>query len=268
MKSSNDGLTKEQSKAIKAQQKLEKELNRLRKESKEQEYVNVLCVRFGTRYGRDYVERLRNMVAKHLTVPYRFYCLTDDNYTISGVTNIVQKNAGYVKGWWHKVHMFDPMLPLSGRILYFDLDVVIHRNVDKLVRGLKQEFYGIRDFNRKFHNNWKILNSSTMTWIHGSQTKIYQEFLENTSSAMKLHGDQDWIWKVAKDRINFWPDKWIQSYKWEIRNREELLMRTGSRGFTKIRDDVVPHSDCCVAVFHGDPKPQDVKDSFVVENWK
>lgn len=268
MKLSKEGLSKEQFRAIKAQQKLEKDLEKMQKNADNKDSVTVLCVRFGTRYGRDYVERLRNMVSKHLTIPYKFVCLTDDSHPIPGVISIVQKNSNYQKGWWHKVHMFDPMLGLSGRILYFDLDVVIHRNIDKLVKGLKNEFYGIRDFNRKFHHNWKILNSSVMTWIHGTQSKIWNEFQSNKPLAMKLHGDQDWIWKIAKENINFYPDKWIQSYKWEIRTREELVLRTGTRGFVKVRDDIEPHIDCCVAVFHGDPKPQDVQDKFVVENWK
>ena len=99
------------------------------------EPISVLCVRFGPRYGREYVERLRNMVARHLTVPYEFFCLTDDQHPIDSVTSIVRPHAGYAKGWWHKVHMFDPGLNLRGRVLYFDLDIVIHNNIDKLVLG-------------------------------------------------------------------------------------------------------------------------------------
>ena len=36
--------------------------------------VTVLCVKFGTKYGPNYVERLRNMVARHMTIPYEFAC--------------------------------------------------------------------------------------------------------------------------------------------------------------------------------------------------
>ena len=50
--------------------------------------IRILCVRFGNRYGRDYVERLRNMVARHITIPYEFVCLTDDQHPIEGVRSI------------------------------------------------------------------------------------------------------------------------------------------------------------------------------------
>lgn len=106
-----------------------------------------------------------------------------------------------------------------------------------------------------------------MSWNHGTQSHIYQQFQENPRLAMRFHGDQDWIWKTSKDRLKFWPDNWIQSYKWEIRNREELIMLHGQRQFKTVRDDVYPHQDCCIAVFHGDPNPAQVQDKFVKENW-
>lgn len=229
--------------------------------------ISVLCVRFGNRYGREYVERLRNMVARHLTVPYEFVCLTDDPVPISGVRSIVQSNAGYAKGWWHKVHMFDPNLQLENRILYFDLDVVIHNNIDKLVTVWPNDFLGIRDFNRQFYQQWTYLNSSAMCWNHKEEKHIWEKFKENPKEAMKLQGDQDWIWKVAKDKIKFWPREWIMSYKWEIRKKEELIVQNGKRNFKIQNDDVKIHPDCSVTVFHGDPKPQDIKDKFVVDNW-
>jgi hypothetical protein len=230
--------------------------------------VTVVCVRFGPRYGREYVERLRNMISRHMTVPYEFVCLTDDQHPIEGVRSIVQPNANYARGWWHKVHMFDPALPLSGRILYFDLDIVIHNNIDKLVKERTNEFLGIHDFNRKFYANWNSLNSSAMCWNHGTQNFIWERFKADPKAAMKLPGDQDWIWKLARDRIKFWPKTWIQSYKWEIRSREELTVLNGKRQFKTTQNSIEPPKDCCVTVFHGDPKPQDVKDKFVVDNWR
>ena len=165
--------------------------------------VTVLCVRFGTRYGREYVERLRNMIARNLTVDYEFVCLTDDKHPIDGVRSIYQPAAPYAKLWWHKVHMFDPSLDIQGRILYLDLDVVICNNIDKLVENLKYEFMGIQDFNRKFHPSWRMLNSSVMSWRHGTQSEIWQKFVTNPATAQRMHGDQDWTWHVAKDRIKF-----------------------------------------------------------------
>lgn len=261
-------LSKEERKRIKREAKANKELLKLKSSiANFDTTINILCVRFGNRYGREYVERLRNMVSRNCSLPYNMFCLTDDQHPIPGVKNLYQPNAGYMKGWWHKVHMFDPALPVKGRILYFDLDVVIHENIDRLCSFSTNDFIGIHDFNRKFYANWKYLNSSVMAWNHGSQNIIYEKFKSNPKEAMKLQGDQDWIWKLCKERIKFWPREWIQSYKWEVRGKEELTLINGKRQFREIDHAVEVHPECCVTVFHGDPKPQDVKDKFVVDNW-
>jgi hypothetical protein len=207
------------------------------------------------------------MVSRHLTVPYEFVCLTDDPTPIDNVRLIVQRNAGYIRPWWHKVHMFDPTLELHDRILYFDLDILIHANIDKLILNRTDEFLGIRDFNRKFHPTWNILNSSAMSWDQGKHSDIWRLFHKDLSSAQKLHGDQDWIWKIAKDRIKFWPDEWLMSYKWELRERNELTRINGTFQFKNVRNPRIP-KECSVVVFHGDPKPQDIEDPFVIDNWK
>jgi hypothetical protein len=72
---------------------------------------------------------------------------------------------------------------------------------------------------------------------------------------------------VSKEKIKFWPQEWIQSYKWEIRSREELINRTGKYGFKDVKN-VVPHPDCSVAVFHGDPKPENITDQLIIDNWQ
>ena len=231
--------------------------------------VTVLCVRFGKLYGIDYVEKLRNMVSRHLTVPYDFVCITDDPTPIEGVRLIVQESQGYKRKWWHKVHMFDPALPVEGRILYFDLDVVIVNNIDKLVRNAGDEFFGIRDFNRRFHSSYQYLNSSVMSWVHQQQSALWQDFSRNPTEAQKLHGDQDWIWRHSRSRLKFWPDNWIQSYKWEIRSRDELVMDfSKKRSFKTVNNNINLNPDCSIMVFHGDPKPQNVEDQIVTENWR
>ena len=229
--------------------------------------LTVICVKFGDRYNREYVEKLRNMVNRHLSIPYEFVCLTDDKQPFDNIKSIHLPNLNYPNGWWYKVHLFDPALPISGPVLYFDLDIVIHDSIDKLIPK-ENEFKGIRDFNRKFNPKLNSLNSSVMGWIHGQQSDIWTAFISSRSDAFKLHGDQDWIWKLANKRITFWFDEWIRSYKWEIRERSEIVISTGKRNFASARDDITISPDCCLTVFHGEPKPNEVNDPYVLLNWR
>ena len=95
--------------------------------------LTVLCVRFGNKYGPEYVERLRNMVSRNLTVPYEFACLTDDPRSIKGVKIIHENNHGYSKAWWHKVHMFNPSLGLVQKIYLPTFFYLNHQNYHLMV---------------------------------------------------------------------------------------------------------------------------------------
>lgn len=229
--------------------------------------LTVICCRFGTKYSRQYVEVLRNMVSRHLTIPYRFVCLTDDPTPISEVELIQFPNQNYARGWWHKVHLFNPEISLSGLIFYLDLDVVIHKSINCLIEGFEDRFMGIRDFSRYSCSDWNRLNSSVMLWTAGEHDEIYERFVQDPKTALKMHGDQDWIWHVAKSKISYWDDNWIQSYKWEMRNREDLIFQNSKRAFKNIGIPKI-HPENCIAVFHGDPNPHEVQDHFVVDNWQ
>ena len=38
----------------------------------------ILCIKWGTRYGPEYVNRIYAMVARNLTPPFQVICFTDD----------------------------------------------------------------------------------------------------------------------------------------------------------------------------------------------
>ena len=93
--------------------------------------VNVLCIKWGTKYGAEYVNKLRSMVGRHLGRPFRFVCLTDDTEGITPGIECRPIPAMQLGGspWyagWRKLAVFAPELhDLEGRVLFFDLDVVI-----------------------------------------------------------------------------------------------------------------------------------------------
>jgi hypothetical protein len=82
-----------------------------------------------------------------------------------------------------------------------------------------------------------------------------------------MHGDQDWIFSQIKTNFCFWPDEWIQSYKWEIRNKTDVIRLENKRIFRSIENPKIdPRTK--VLVFHGEPKPSDVQDPIIVDNWR
>ena len=230
---------------------------------------HVICVKWGNKYPAKYVNVLKNMVARHTTVPYAFHCLTDDPAGIDPDVNIVKLPTDpWIKIWWSKLWMFAPEMPVKGNILFFDLDVVIFDNIDDLFSHDAGKFMIIRDFNRCRIKDWKLSNSSVMRWESGTLDYLYTEFKDKSARVMQQnHGDQDWITKRARDDINWWPEEWIRSYKWEMVGfKDTKLLTQDGRKFFRTPAKVNPGNK--VAVFHGQPNPMDCADKFVEDNWK
>ncbi len=283
--------TKAQWKVIREQRRLEKEQKRKSKEQQKQPKVQqtvepspiidtkrqtdtknyVVCLKHGTKYSSQYVNNLNNMVKRHTTVPYEFVCFTDDVRGIDpGIRTMSLKELG-VYGWWYKVIFFDKNFPLQGNLLYFDLDIVIHKNIDGLFTYSPDQFTICRDFNRSLRFDWNKMNSSVFRLKSGSMGYVYDEFIKDYSAHMRrFHGDQDWIYAQVQPRKGewaFWPDEWIQSYKWEMRDRKDLQRIDGVRNFiNKAKPKVL--SNCSIAVFHGEPHPHQCNDPWVVDNWR
>lgn len=271
------GETKEQRKARKA-------LERLQKTQKKVDVVEepipssfsdesknyILCLKHGTKYNEDYVNRLYNMVSRHCTLPYEFVCLTDNSKGLNPNIKTLPLHPG-LQGWWCKPYMFSSGLPLNGTILYMDLDVVIADNIDKLFTYRPERWCVIRDFTRSMRPSWKKYNSSVIRFQSGELDRVWRAFIKDPQTAQKRNfGDQDFLYNEThiKYPANLFPDEWIRSWKWEIRKSRDFEIG-GVRGNRKFKtvEDVKPNPECCIAVFHGDPNPHNCEDPWVVENW-
>ncbi len=230
---------------------------------------HVVCVKWGNKYISKYANVLYQMVKRNTTVPYEFHCITEDTNQLDSHINVIDlPNNPIIKTWWSKLWMFSPEFPLKGNVLFFDLDVVVFNNIDRLFTYDPDKFMIIRDFNRCRVPKWNLSNSSVMRWNPGKLNYLWNEFQQNPSGVMQNnHGDQDWITKRAKDDINHWPDDWIRSYKWEMIGLKDtkLLTKDGRKFF---RTPATIKEENKVAVFHGEPKPFNCADKWVVDNWK
>ena len=273
--------TKEQWKVIREQRRAEKEQERLRKAQesvpvqtdlpKESvEHKNyVVCLKHGKKYGPEYVNTLARMVKRNLTIPYTFVCFTEDTTGIDkSIVTYPLPALSEAHGWWYKPMFFNKDLPVKGNILYMDLDVVVFRNINKLFTFNPEKFCIIRDFNRSLRSDWKKMNSSVFRYQTGTMHYLYDEFARHPKHYIhRMHGDQDYIHDQTKrDDFVWWPDEWIQSYKWEMRDRRDLIRIDGKRNFKEDKPPIIK-DQTAIAVFHGEPHPHDCNDSWVTKNW-
>lgn len=112
------------------------------------EPANVICIKWGTLFGPEYVNRLYSGVRRNLARPVRFFCMTEDAAGFHPDIQVLAlpvepfheaMNAALAvanrQGAMRKVSLFKPGLigDLKGPLLGFDLDVVITGALDDLL---------------------------------------------------------------------------------------------------------------------------------------
>ena len=96
----------------------------------------IVCMRWGQRYGVDYVNRLWSMIRRHARRPTRLVCYTDDTKGLDAAVEAyplpeIRLPQRLAMLPWRKISLWRPDLPgLSGETLYIDLDVVITGPLD------------------------------------------------------------------------------------------------------------------------------------------
>lgn len=210
--------------------------------------INVVCVRVGEKYGRDYVAILHDMVKRNLDAEHRFWCLTDDPQPIHEEIGLIETTPD-LPGWWQKLALFAPDMPWKDeRVVYLDLDVAVVGRLDELVetRGI------IRDWHLPGYN------SSVMVWDGGEHSAIWSLFAKVLID--ELPGDQDWITSVDQLQDGDCMEGATRVQKWEILPRDWCLSyRSHAAEFPPVGAKVV--------CFHGEPKPHEAG-GWVGDVWK
>ena len=116
---------------VREERRREKESKQLYISPHSNEYF-VLCLKHGTKYSAEYVNRLHRMVKRHTTVNFKFACMTEDAQGLDKDIIVIPLPSG-LPGWWNKPYMYSNDLPIKGTILYMDLDVVIANNIDRVI---------------------------------------------------------------------------------------------------------------------------------------
>ena len=105
--------------------------------------VKVVCVKYGTKYGADYVNKLYYGVKKNLSIEHSFHCFTENEEGLDKNIGIIPLNNHW-QAWWSKVNIFDGKsyadTETNQIILYIDLDMIISGNLDSLILNFDGHF--------------------------------------------------------------------------------------------------------------------------------
>jgi hypothetical protein len=217
----------------------------------------ILCMKWGSKYGPEYVNRLYAMVRRHLLGDFTFVCLTDNNQGIRAevvcrTIPSLDLPKGLPERGWTKLTTFAPHLAAhvgvsaGSTALFLDIDVVIVGALDDFF-SIAGEFLIIHDYKRPRRITG---NSSVYRFKLGAHPDVLDYFRSNFDSIRKTFRNEqaylsDFIHRQGK--LQYWPTSWCPSFKyhsiprWPTNYWREPIVPEGSR----------------VIIFHGECNPPD-----------
>ena len=179
---------------------------------------NILCMKWGTKYGPEYVNRLAAMVQRNMRRPYRLYCFTEDGAGIDPSVEIrplpeMVLDAKLPERGWRKLTVFQRELAdLQGNALFLDLDVIILGELDAFF-DVPGEFRIVKDWNLR---GSYIGNSSVFRFEIGRYPDILQYYLEHGDAVRQNHRNEQaylsWCMR-EKGILQYWDETWCRSFK-------------------------------------------------------
>lgn len=179
----------------------------------------VICIKWGEKYGPEYVNRLYGMLSRHLTPPFRLICFTDDE---TGLRPEIEPRPmpefDYTPpkntlGKWPKSRLWGDLGDITGVVLFIDLDVVITGSMD-----------GFFEFGEQ--TDVILARNSSAPLERLGQTSIYRmpvgklEPLQRIfaadpqGTADKYRFEQRFVTRNAPGGVKFWPKGWVVQFRW------------------------------------------------------
>lgn len=221
-----------------------------------------VCLKVGSKYSADYVNRLHSMVRRWDTnYSGPFFCYTEDASNIdSDISVIPIKDVEAYDKWWFKLPLLaEPALKLYGKKILFDLDIIIHGSLDFLeeLNGAKLTVCKALWKSEKLLEDQKELNtlynSSVMVWQDAQY--VYDYFQANEDKYMLKYKGVDRFLHHEQIDVNVLPPGIVYSYR---------------KGATL--NDCTPYTfrpDYKIALFHQYPKQEDLpKHQIVRDYWR
>jgi hypothetical protein len=234
--------------------------------------VNIACLIHSDGYDWEYVERLYSMVRRNLSRPVVFHVYTEPDRHVP--SHMIKHELiewpgqwGMRKSWWYKLQIFNNE-HFSGPMLYLDLDVVIVRSIDWLVKLPPNYLWAPKDYRVLWKATHRGINSSVMWWDVNHFAWVYEKFAKSDLNYLmkQYQGDQDYLSAVIPENsLRHTLPMTIMSWRWQVLD--------GGLNF-KTRQPIKPGTGTnldartSILVFHGSPKPHEVSDPVIETFWQ
>lgn len=177
----------------------------------------VLCLKWGHRYGAEYVNRLYSMVARNTSRPLRFVCFTDDPEGLRSEVEVKEMPAFTLPEPlrfhpFRRMFIFQQSLgDLSGNVLHLDLDLLVTGSID--------DFFDFRpELDFVVAENWTqpgagIGNMSVFRFRVGALTQVWERFIPDPMAMKRMYKNSQTFVCRTLGKVEFYPSSWCLSFK-------------------------------------------------------
>ena len=184
--------------------------------------VNIVCLKWGTKYNADYVNRLYRMVKKNISVPFTFHCCSEDFTDISSEIQRISLPDIDLETFWWKLWIHSNEFPVKGKMIYFDLDTVIQNDIQEVVDfDTGSDLYILKAQWRwgaihQLGADMTKTNSSVICWDNTKYAdESFNRFMSNPEYYMlKYPGNDDFFEEEFPDTIRTLPTHWVYCRVW------------------------------------------------------
>ena len=179
--------------------------------------ITVICLKWGERYGSEYVNRLYAMVRRNTKRDLRFVCITDD---INGIRAEVETRlmppfdlpeTFRFKGFRRMFLFKETLYDLTGDVLHLDLDLIITGSIDDFWDYAPEEPYIVSE-------NWTqpgqgIGNMSVFRYRIGALTKIWERFSADPMGMLNQYVNSQTFCSRTLGTFKMYPLEWCTGFK-------------------------------------------------------
>lgn len=165
-------------------------------------------------WEEEYVYRLKQGIERHLSIPFRFVCISDvelecDTLPLQPIDNIKRRWA-----IWYKMQLWRPEFELTGKTLFIDLDMLILDDFADIINQIKGNNFlmsndpwrgdiscsALMYWEGDHSDLWKTFDSQPMShWVEEFQEASNRRQIGIQQAFVAAHKEHKLIQNIIKD---------------------------------------------------------------------
>lgn len=194
--------------------------------------INFITLKWGTKYGPEYVNRLYNSIKKYYKKPFTFTCITDDPKDLlcdtKPLSMLSRENADTVFTS-EKLQLYKTFN--KGKFCLLDLDILVINDLEKYFdeydfcepRIILNRWQDHSRIYKSFFSGDCFINSSFVTWKDNQLEWLYDDFLKFLPIIRYRYKTVDkFVFYRCFDKLKFHPEGLVYAYSFGAVNGKDM----------------------------------------------